>query len=1140
MKRTLYTLILIFLVLPLFGQHTQQSVLGDGEIYKVTITETGVHRITADFLSSLGVNLSEVDPRNISIYGNGGGMLPELVGATRADDLIENAIQIVGEEDGRFDSGDYILFYAENADKQYYDEENELFRISKNVYDTKNYYFLKIQTAPGKRIEEQASISSTDYSTTSFDAIVHLEDEKVNLLDASIDAQGSGRNWYGDQFKNISSYTYNFNFPNIISGEVVKIYASLVARNQSNSRFSIVVDEETFESSLIQNTSGSFREPSSRTYAAAGTLEGNFKATTDNIALEVIYTGTEAWLDFITLNARRTLRLDNEQLCFRDQTAKNHLHTTYELQNMTANAQIWDITNPLQPKLQRVDGSSFGASNEATEFVAFTTDQTLAPIAGQRIANQNIHALENSELIILFHERFTEAAVRLMEHRRTYSNLIADTVRIDLLYNEFSSGRQDPTAIRDFAYMLHQRNPNFKYLLLFGDGSFDYRNLNEIPDEQNSNFIPVFETEYSLSPLESYPSDDYYCLLNEEEGGDLRGNLEIAIGRIPVKTIREANQVVYKIIAYDTAPESLGDWRNRLAFIADDQDTNLHFRQTDGIAKLLEEERNNYNQDKIYFDAFPQVSTSGGEGFPLATEALHQTMFKGAIAVNYLGHGGSKGWAQERVLDRDRGDIRSWTNFHRLPVFITATCSFTGYDDPNQVTAGEEVLLNPVGGGIALFTTVRAVFATSNEQLVRAVFDTMLYRVEGERPTLGEIMRIAKNKPGIAGTSNSRKFALIGDPALQLALPKYNVVTTSINGRDVRQAGSDTLQALQSVTIEGEIHDANGQIVRDFNGEITPSIFDKKVVYFTLGQDNDSSIDSFQLQNNVLFKGRASVQQGRFSFTFVMPKDINFSFGEGRISYYAKDSMQMIDAAGNYKRIVIGGADEAILSDDVGPVVEVFMNTEDFIFGSITSENPTLLVKLSDDNGINVAGNSIGHDLEAILDDNTQNTYLLNEFYESDLDDYTKGVVRFPLSDLEPGLHTIRVKAWDIANNSAEGYTEFVVAESSEAVIRHLLNYPNPFAESTCFQFEHNLGGQEVDINIQIYSIDGRLVKTLEKRIFAEGFITSADDCIQWNGDNDFGQSLPNGIYVYRVQLKSNTNVTKTVESEFQKLVLLK
>ncbi len=601
--------------------------------------------------------------------------------------------------------------------------------------------------------------------------------------------------------------------------------------------------------------------------------------------------------------------------------------------------------------------------------------------------------------------------------------------------------------------------------------------------------------------------------------------------------------MVDKIINYETNPATFGDWRNRIAFIADDEDGNLHIRDTDSkIADLTEKQYPNFNQEKIYLDAFPQVSTAGGEGFPLATEAIDRNIFRGVLAVNYLGHGGSKGWAQERVLDKDRGDIRQWNNFDKLPVFITATCSFAGFDDRNQVTAGEEVLLTPDGGGIALLTTVRAVFASSNARLVQTVFDTMFTKINGDLPALGQIMQFGKNSSTIGNGANSRKFMLLGDPAMQLALPRHNVLTTHINGVDVRTNPADTLRALQKVTIEGEIRDDNGQLLTNFNGEVFPTIFDKEVPYTTLSQDPGSPPFDFTLQKNIIFKGRASVRSGRFQFTFVVPKDINFTFGKGRISYYAADKTSRMDAAGHSEDIIIGGTDTDALADDEGPQVDVFMNSEDFVFGSITNESPTLLVKLTDDNGINIAGNSIGHDLEGILNENTKETIVLNDFYESELDDYTRGEVRYPLSSLKDGRYQIRVRAWDVANNVSEGYTEFVVASSSEVALKHVLNYPNPFVNTTCFQFEHNLANQELDVLINIYTVSGRLVKTLEKRIFADGFIVANNSCIEWDGTDDFGDQLARGVYIYRVHVRAiNTGTTeRSGESDFEKLVILK
>ncbi|MEM9885278.1 MAG: type IX secretion system sortase PorU [Bacteroidota bacterium] len=1116
------------------AQFASQSVLKEGELYKIAVAETGIHRLSYEWLKEqLNVEPNDWAVDQIQIFGNHGGRLPEANAAERMDDLRENAIQIVGDADGQFNAGDYILFYAENADKIYYREDVEMWLTERNPFDSKNYYFLRIGIESGKRITTQASLDGADYTSNSFDDFIHFEEDEVNLLDEFDQAQGSGKRWYGDKFDNVEDINYRFSFPNLIPAEPLKIRSRLVARSRNSQPFFIDANGTRLQSNSITNTRGSFREPSESTYANSGLIQNIFSSTSDDINLTVTYEGEEGWLDYITLNARRELRLMGQQLRFSDSKSLAHEISAFEL-NASGEIQIWDITDPfavqVQSSNQSADTYIFGYQSDTLKtFIAFQDDQTLEADDIQPLPNQNLHTLQAAEMLIIYPKDFIEQAERLATHRRTYSNLKVENILIDDIFNEFSSGRQDPSAIRDFVRMLYGRDINLKFLLLFGDGSFDYRNIKA----RGNNFITVYETDRSEDPIDAFPSDDFYGLLDEEEGLNLRGDLDIAIGRLPVKSLGEARQVVDKIIRYDTDDASLGDWRNRVAFVADDEDNNLHLRDTDFIAEDFKEEQPAFNQEKIYFDAFPQKSTSGGEGFPDATEAITQTLFKGVLAINYLGHGGSQGWAQERVLDKNRGDIKKLDNRHQLPVFVTATCSFSGYDDPNQVTGGEEVLLNPQGGGIALFTTVRAVYASSNASLVRSVFDTMFQLVEGARPTLGQIMQNAKNASSVGRSANSRKFTLLGDPAQPLALPLKEVVTTSVS--------SDTLRALQQVTISGEIRNFDGSLADDFNGILTPSIFDKSIEYTTLAQDAGSKAFNFDLQKNVIFKGRASVESGKFQFTFVMPKDINFNFGNGRISYYAKDLNTQQDAAGVDDRIIIGGADEDALSDTKGPEIAIFMDDESFVFGDETASNTLLIVKLQDDNGINVSGNSIGHDLEAVLDENTQNTILLNDFYEAELNDYTGGTAVFPLRNLADGLHQIEVTAWDIANNSSRSYTEFIVASSQQSALQNVLTFPNPFSESTCFEFEHQYPNQELDLLIQIYNVEGKLVKTIQDRIFANGTVVEGANCILWDGKGDSSAELAEGIYLYRIQISPTIDDGKRVgESKWEKLVLLR
>jgi hypothetical protein len=1135
------------------GGNTYTSVLSDGTIYKFAVSETGMYKLDFDFLKNkLGIPLESIDPRTIKLYGNGGGMLPESVDAERYDDLVENTIQIVGEGDGKFDAGDYLLFYGEGADKCYFNETTLTFSQPKNYYDSKNYYFLKISSGNGKRVASQPSITGGTYTSTAFNGYARYEKDISNLLHEWAYGEGSGKQWFGDYFKVLTTKDYSdqFQIPNLLTTAPLKLNATSAGRIKSGSfgRFSITANGTTFTSESFASTGGGTID----TYASVKSIDGEFFANNGQLQIRFDFAKgndafNEAWLDFIELNFRRQLLLAGDYMSFRDVETLKHPVSTFRLGNAGSGTIVWDITDLLSPRQVAASSSgselTFGANTQEAlrEFVAFNPGgKLLSAEAVGKIDNQNVHATTDVDLVVLYHKEFKSEAERLAQHRRQHSNLAVAAIDVEQLYNEFSSGKKDATAIRDFAKMVFDRSPErFSSLLLFGDGSFDSRNMYKL----GGDFIPVYETAQSLSPITAFPSDDFFALLSEGEGGNISsGALDIGVGRFPVKSLAEAQAAVDKIIHYDTNPSTLRDWRNRIAFVGDDEDGNQHTGDADDIAVYVGNKNANLNLDKIYVDAFPQVSTPGGTRVPLATEAINNNVFKGVLAMVYLGHGGVRGWTQERILKIE--DIYSWENLDKMPLIITATCSFGGYDNPSLATGGEEAFLNKRGGAIALFTTVRPVYANANAKLTQASVDTLFFKFNHKVPTIGEVLRLSKNKVSLNGseTTNSRKFALLGDPSMQLALPLYSVKTTRVNGHDVAGGIVDTIRALQKVTIEGQVEDDFGKVVTNFKGVVYPTIYDKKITYRTLAQDPGSPLFNFDLQKNVVFKGRASVTNGKFQFTFVVPKDIDYNYGNCKISYYAADETQYVDGAGNHQGVVVGGTDANAAADNRGPKVEVFMNDENFVFGGITSPDPALFVKLQDDNGINVVGNSVGHDLAGILDKNSQNTYILNDFYEAALDDYTRGEVRYPLSKLAEGRHEIKVTAWDIANNPAEGFTEFVVVTSEEMALKHVLNYPNPFTTSTCFMFEHNQAGVELDVLIQIYTVSGRLIKVLEERIISEGNRLGNGNCIRWDGRDDYGDPLAKGVYLYKVKVRSaNTgNVTLSGESEFEKLVILK
>ena len=1137
------------------GPQTFESVLSTGDVYQLAVEEEGVYKLTYAFLkNTLGItNLDNIDPRTIKLYGNGGGKLPEPLDIERQDDLAENHIFISGEGDGRFDASDYILFYGQGPHRWTYNRTEGRFVRQTNIYDTRNYYFLKVGPGPGLRVNPAQPLSG-GVQSQSYDAIRRYERDAVNPLFALNKSPG-GQGWYGEFFKVAREQTFRtvFSFPGLITSEPARAEAVMGLRSNRNSFFQLLIGSQTLNSLTVNPVpvDGSTAEITNPVVRNAF-LNQPLTLSAEQLDVTVRYPTpagalvSEGWLDYFQVTARCALNWPGSgQLPFRDTRSLSQSLTSFRLSNAGGEVQVWDVTDPLRPRQQLTSlvagGIQFTANTEVLrEFVAFRpTDNLLQATSLGKIAPQNLHGITAAEMLIIYHPDFKESAERLAAHRRTFSGLEVVTVDVSQVYREFSSGKVDPTAIRDFMKMVYSRAASLRYLLLVGDGSFDCRG---IYPNMGKNFIPVYEND-ALSEISGYAADDYYGIFEgDSQYNPLAFDLNISVGRLTVNTAAEAAAVVEKIIRYDgsAAGRNFDDWRTRMLFVGDDEDSAKHSDDADAASILASNLYPAANHEKLFFDLFPQERTPAGDFYPTVSEAIDRAVFRGVLAITYLGHGGPRRWAQESVLTIPQ--LQRWANSDHLPLVITATCTFAGYDDASFVSAGEEMFLSANGGAIALLSTVRPVFASRNAALTNATLRKLLSRESnGGWPTLGDVIKGAKNELSTPGSfENERKFVLLGDPAQRLLLPRYEVQTTEINGRVIAAGQPDTLRAMQEVTIGGQVVDLNGQLLANFNGVVYPTIYDKPQSVRTLQQDAGSPLRTYEVQRNVLFKGRAQVRNGRFSFTFVVPKDINYTFGPGKISYYAADAGQQVDAAGYYEGIIIGGSSASGLSDEQGPVVEVFINSTGFVSGSVVGSEPVLLVRLSDDNGINVTGNSIGHDLEAVLNEDVQNTLLLNDFYEADIDNHRKGQARFPLGKMPAGLHKVKVRAWDVANNSAEGFTEFVIADDGKIALQHVLNYPNPFTDRTCFQFDHNLAGEDLDVLIRIYTVSGRLVKTLTAQLPASDGALRADDCIAWDGKDDYGEQLARGVYVYQVNVRALGGSQLEGESEFSKLVILK
>ena len=1111
------------------------SILSSGAIHKVSFTESGVYKLDYNYLKDLGIDIDNINPKNLAVYTSHGKALAENIIEERFDDLIESPILIKGEEDNVFNSGDYILFYAKGDES--WNTSNNTYNHEKNIYSDINYAFIKVKESQGKRLGTSSSLSTTAYTSSIYNSLQRYEEDKVNLLAAFTATQGTGQLWFGDRYNTVKEYDYTdkFNLTGYVLGEEIEIKLGFAGRTDENtSRVFLDLDGNTLDKSLARiNDSGSISTNRYANYALMNTT-----ATINNpngkIVVRYPFQGndvSEGWLDYLQFIIPKTLNFSGDPILISNQESVNYNNTALILTGSPDH--IWDVTSLDDIKNAFLDNGQikYNSQDELRLFYAFNEATAMTPTKVGVVENQNLHSIDDVELIVIYHPTFENDIERYVEHRSSFGNLNVKAININHVYNEFSGGKVDPSAIRDLAKMVYDRTDNFKYLLLVGDGSFDYKQLT--PDIPNHNFIPAYETKESLDPIDGFPTDDFYALLDINEGTNLKGQLDIAVGRFPVKTAEEFTGLVDKLIHYDTHPDTQGDWKLKLGFAADDEDSGRHLTDTEDIANQTKLRYPDFNQQKIYFDAFLQESTPGGARFPDATKELNNAVFKGLLVLNYLGHGGPKGWAQERVLQVS--DIQSWNNYDNIPLLITATCTFAGYDEPSVESAGEVSLLNERGGAIGLFSTTRAVFASDNKRLVSSVYDTMFTTQGGQLQTLGEILMRGKNK-NVQDTQkiNARKFSLLGDPSMRLSVPLLNVETSKVNGISVSEF-SDTLKALEQVTIEGIITDQNNQFVSDYNGIVYPTIFDKESTLRTLANDSNSGEKSFNVIKNILFKGAATVTNGMFSFTFVVPKDINYAYGPGRISYYATNP-DRVDAKGSNDEFIIGGTSNNIIQDNQGPEIQIFMNDESFVYGGITNTDPVLLIKLEDENGINVAGTSIGHDLSGTLDEDNQGTFIMNDFYEATVDNFRQGSARYPISGLESGRHSIAVKAWDVLNNSSEARSEFVVIKDGDNLLEHVLNYPNPFTTSTNFQFEHDLTSTELDILITIYTISGKVIKTIEATKYATGF--RIDD-IHWDGTDDFGSDIGKGVYLYKIKARSDEfNLLR--ESEFEKLVILK
>lgn len=1134
------------------------SVLSSGDWYRFYIEKSGVYKLSKNFLQQLGFD-TNVNPKRIKIYGNGGRMVPLLNSVPYPMDLEENAIQVVGEEDGSFDGDDYVLFYAEGVDVWNNDSDTSI-----NLYDSKSYYYVTSQGGDGKRIVPNAQPASPPNMVfTSFDDYQYYEVDKTNV-------GRLGRKWVGENFNIENNQTFDFSFPNLITATPVKIKINAVSASYGDTYFKIKANGLDLNTMSFESLN-----PAVHVAAFESVFEGAFTASSENVTVQMEYDNggvpsSNGYLDNMTLVAKRNLKGYGKQFLFRNDSSGLNIGVgEYQLSNASGISQVWDVTDIYNiSKIENTTQSVFSfkaALGEVRKYVALDLSNVYTPPvqSAARIANQDLKGtifkndlgvFQDVDYLIVTPAYLKPQAEKLANFHRNYSQLNVKVVELPLIYQEFSSGKQDIGAIRNFIKYIYfnasQPDKRIKYVNLFGDASFDYKNR----ISGNTNVVPVFQAFYRVLPnsqssinfsnYQTFMSDDFYALMDNDEGlmmspsgtsVSIKG-LDLAVGRMLVNSPDQANQMVNKIIEYHDE-KSFGRWRNKYVILSDDAeyDTDDYTLQQslDDLADVLYAQKPFVNVKKIHSDSYMQVTAAGGERYPTVNADFVSELESGGLVFNYFGHGGEDGLAQERLLDKAMA--QNLKNQYRYPLFVTITCEFTRFDNPFRPTAGEYMYWNKAGGAISLITTTREIGKGTGE-MINTVLNSKLFSFGSTNyVSVGEALRLTKNQ---ATTSDQNVVFCVGDPALKLAIPKPKIRLTKINDVPVTQP-TDTLKALSYVKLAGEVVDEFDNIQSNYNGDLAVQIFDKDLNRSTLGNDgtlngnNQLLIMNFTTLGETIFRGNASVTNGRFEFGFMVPRDIRIPVGTGRVSFYAKNNQPLENHTGYDLTIKVGNINTNAVADNLPPRIRLYMNDESFVSGGITNASPIFLAYLEDENGINTAS-GIGHDIVAILDGDENNPYTLNDYYETEPNDYTKGKVRFPFRNLSKGLHTLTLKVWDVYNNFATAEIQFIVMGDEDVSLSNVLNYPNPFVSYTEFWFSHNRPFETLDVQVQVMTITGKVVKTINQSVTTTGFL-SRD--IKWDGKDDFGDRIGKGVYVYKLTVKSLSS-NKTAE-KFEKLVIL-
>ena len=1101
------------------GIHTYatKSALSDGNIVKIRVGETGIHMIPFDSLTAWGLNAEHV-----SVLGYGGAMLSEDFTRKHHDDLPPVSIYMHKGADGLFNSGDYILFYAQGS-IQWHASSNGIWRHTRNTYSDYGYYFVTDKPSLQRLITlsdetyDLKNVADVDWYTAYY---LH-EKDSVNLVDIN-GKNGGGREFYGEML-NAKNSTLTITFPaqHVCTDKNAYCNVHLAASSSASTSMQI---------NYAGNTA---------TKKVASIVEQHTLACVDSIAIKCLPSSSgeqkvsidfsntaanaSAYLNYIELAVPCNLVMTgNEMLINNISFVGSKPVIRYHLTGANAQTQIWRITDEINAEQipTEVQGNTLtwvGNNTSVEKYVALNPASTWRkPAMVGKVPNQNLHSLENIDYVIICPAEFVEPAKRLAKKHEEADNLTWAVVTDEQVYNEFSSGTPDASAYRWLMKMLYDRANEDpakapKSLLLLGNGTYDNR---KILSSSGINKLLTYQAKNSTNEVNAYGTDDYFGFLADNTGvlngvfDDTRAYMNIGVGRIPAKTLQEANQVVDKTCTY-IDDKVLGKWKSQILFLADDGDHGLHVETAEAGAKIMQRKNKDFALTKIYLDAHTQEVSAAGERYPLAKNQFDNLLSSGVLFMNYSGHGGYNNITNELFMRTN--DIKHMTNANQAFWFL-ATCSFSHYDGGNT-SAGEEAVLNPYGGAIGVLSACRTVYADKNTKLNELVCDTILGHSNpfSYSMTIGEASYIAKNKAVSRNIgANTRAYVLLGDPAIRLNYPTdYQVKTTST---------LDTIHALTTQTIRGFIETHDNDTAHWFNGKLDVTIFDKKQEITT--RDNDEIVEEKKIRityedyPNTLFVGQTDVIDGKFEFSFMVPKDIRYNYGNGRIVYYAHDGDAREEAIGHFEDFVIGGSSSLITLDTIGPEIDIYLNNSFFQSGGDTHEYPHFYAEIYDENGINTAGAGIGHDLLMVIDNDAKQTYVLNSYFQALNNSYQAGIVSYKMAEQTEGAHTLTFRAWDLYNNSSTAMLDFQVVKGLDPQLYNITTYPNPVTSTGVLNIiiNHDRPDEILESIVNMYDLSGKLVYTYSQQ---------NHNPIQWN----MGEiNAPNGIYVYQVKIKTTTS----------------